>query len=167
MAEIFISHIHEDERVASALNWVLRDKLKITAFLSSDVWQLRAGEEWLTRIREELLGCKVMVSLLTPESVRRPWINFEAGAAWFAQKPVIPACFGGLSKGLMPQPFASLQGVDLPADTHNLFIAVSRHLSWLPPLPYVPGDPLMQSFEGVFRGEPFLPPLPPPPMARR
>jgi hypothetical protein len=55
--------------------------------------------------------------MLSKASVSRPWINFEAGAAWLADKAVIPACFGGLTKGTrVPKPYSGIQALDLPTD---------------------------------------------------
>lgn len=164
MAEIFISHIHEERDQALALSSLLHDKLHVNSFLSGSFWQLRAGEEWLNRIRSELQGCRVMISLLSETSVSRPWINFEAGAAWVNQKPVIPCCYGGLKKGVMPQPFASLHGLDMPDELYPLLVAVGHHLN-LGPLqgfPILLSDKLLHAVEEAFHGRGFWPPLVPP-----
>jgi hypothetical protein len=62
---VFISFIHEEERVATAIQALLREKLnnEFRVFLSADRWQMRAGEVWLDRIREELAQATVIVSL--------------------------------------------------------------------------------------------------------
>ncbi len=165
MAEIFISHIHEEKGQAEAVSSLLHDRLHVKSFLSGSIWQLRAGEEWLDRIRSELQGCRVMISLLSESSVSRPWINFEAGAAWVNNKPVIPCCYAGLKKGVMPQPFASLHGLDMPDELYPFLVAVAHHLNLGPlqPLPPLPSDGLVHAVEEAFRGKGFWPPLVPPP----
>jgi len=50
----------------------------------------------MDRIFEELNETKVLISMLSPVSVSKPWINFEAGAAWMNKKVVIPVCIGGM-----------------------------------------------------------------------
>src|SRR5580700_11302603 len=104
MADIFISHIHEEEKLADELLKFLRSELdrSTEVFLSSDSWQVYAGEIWLDRIREELSAAKVVVLMLSPKSVERPWVNFEAGAGWLTSKVIIPVCHGGLGKSSLP-----------------------------------------------------------------
>jgi hypothetical protein len=51
MADIFISFIHEDEKVAEGVTSFLRQKLASSSkvFLASDKWAIYAGEDWLQR----------------------------------------------------------------------------------------------------------------------
>ena len=137
MADIFISFIHEEQPVAVAVQQLLHASLGTrNVFLSSDEWQIFAGEQWLDRIKAELQPAKVVVLLLSPRSVERPWVNFEAGAAWLTGKIVVPACFAGLSKGGLPKPYSNIQALDLPDDDNYLIRSVSHHLNLhLPPSP--------------------------------
>src|SRR6266851_2501784 len=128
MADVFISFIHEEERVAGAVQDVLRQILNKEVFISADEWLVYAGEIWLDRIKAELAQAKAVVLMLSEESVKRPWINFEAGAAWLAGKPVIPACFRGLSRNALPKPYSSIQAVDLPNGLYYLVRSVSHHV---------------------------------------
>src|SRR5436309_1278335 len=105
MADVFVSFIHEEQRVADAVQRFLRTHLQRDVFISANPWQVYAGEDWLQRIRQELEACRVVILMLSPASVGRPWINFEAGAAWLAGKVVIPVCFGGLRANGLPKPY--------------------------------------------------------------
>jgi hypothetical protein len=114
----------------------LRDQLRRVAglgtvqlFLSSDEWQILAGENWLDRIFRELRESRVLVSLMSPTAVGRPWVNFEAGAAWVAGKPVVPVCFGGQARDQLPKPYSVLQAVSLPDDGYYLMRSVAHHLA--------------------------------------
>ena len=99
MADIFISHIHEDGSVANALRWFISAKVQpqtAEIFVSSS--QLQLGDEWLEKIRISFRSAKIVIALFSPEAVKRPWVNFEAGGAWFSpEKMLIPLCIGGLS----------------------------------------------------------------------
>ena len=53
-------------------------------FMSADRWQVYAGEDWLQKITAELKIAQAVVLLLSPQSVLRPWVNFEAGGASLA-----------------------------------------------------------------------------------
>jgi hypothetical protein len=131
MALVFISFIHEDIEVARGVQRLLAEALSLgdEVFLSSDKTQVYAGEEWLSKIRTSLSAARVVVVLLSEKSVARPWINFEAGAAWLSsEKVVIPCCYGHLSKEKLPHPYSSLQAVDLPMDAEYLVMSVHHHL---------------------------------------
>jgi hypothetical protein len=140
MAEIFISFIHEEQKVAEAVQSLLRKHLETWGvFLSSDKWQVFAGEIWLDRIREELSSAKVVVLLLSRQSVERPWVNFEAGTAFFSGKRVIPVCYGGLTKSTLPKPYSGIQALDLRDEPYYLLSSVAHYMQGkLAPVPFRP-----------------------------
>jgi hypothetical protein len=81
-------------------------------FVSSSGLQL--GDEWLDKIRVALKSAKIVIALFSPEAVSRPWVNFEAGGAWFSsEKTLIPLCIGGLTPATLPKPYSNIQGADL------------------------------------------------------
>ena len=82
----------------------------------------------MDRIKRELQACSILVSLLSKRSIGRPWINFEAGAAWVADK-LLPVYFGNMTTASLPRPFADLTAVDLRKDSHGLVRVVSQKLS--------------------------------------
>jgi len=108
MAGVFISFIPEEiewaECVQSFVSGILVHKVE--PFMSSDRFQVYAGEKWLDRIMDELKGAKVVLLMLSEQSVKRPWVNFEAGAAWTRDIIAIPICFAGLDKANLPKPCA-------------------------------------------------------------
>jgi hypothetical protein len=135
LAQVFISFVHEDQQVAAAVQEYLSSKLSLAehVFLSSDNWQIFAGETWLDRIKAELTAAKVVVLMLSKRSVGRPWVNFEAGAAWLSNKVVIPACYGNLTKDLLPKPYSGIQALNLRDETYYLLSSVAHHLGKTPP----------------------------------
>jgi len=137
MASIFMSFIHEEEQVASNVKSFIPLILghTIDTFMSSDKNAIYAGEDWMKRIFEELGTAKVLVSMLSPVSVQRPWINFEAGAAWMRDAKVIPVCFGGLPVDGLPKPYSILQAVEIenPHGAYYLFSSIAHHLGIAPP----------------------------------
>ncbi len=109
----FISHITEEREVGSALKTALaRDFLgMLDVFVSSDGASIAAGDDWLKSVDEALRKTDLMMILCSPTSIRRPWINFEAGAAWIRKIPIIPLCHSGLRPGDLPMPLSSRQGL--------------------------------------------------------
>ena len=140
MAEVFISFIHEEERIAKAVHRFLKKKLEKNVFLSSDKWQVFAGELWLDRIRQELSSAKVVILLISHKSVLRPWVNFEAGAAWLTNKVVIPVCFADMSKEELPKPYSGIQAVSLRTEAYYFLTSVAHHLQILSPVPTLEGE---------------------------
>jgi hypothetical protein len=129
LAELFISFIHEEQTLASDVRMFIKRVLKTEPFLSSDKGRIFAGDDWMQRIIEELKNCKVLVSMLSPRSIGRAWINFEAGAAWIGGK-VIPVCFGGLKVEGLPKPYSNLQAIDLETydGSYYLVSSIAHHL---------------------------------------
>ena len=152
MSQIFISFIHEEEKFAEAVQQFLKDKFtNQTVFMSADKWQVMAGEIWLDRIQQELDSAKVVLLMLSQKSVLRPWVNFEAGAAWLTKKAVIPVCFGDLSKDQLPKPYSGIQAVALPDEAHYLLLSIAHYLHLVPPDPHLEKDDAFLRMTNVFR----------------
>jgi hypothetical protein len=141
LAQVFISFIHEEKTVAVAVQQLLQSRLATRdVFLSADHWQVFAGEIWLDRIRAELMSAKVVILLMSAESVKRPWVNFEAGAAWLTDKALLPVCFGGMTRDRLPKPYSGIQALDLRTEFYYLVASVAHHLAMLPPPPSWEGE---------------------------
>jgi len=112
---LFISHISEEKRIAEQVKKALnRDFLGLLdVFVSSDTESIAAGAEWLSSIEKALRDCAIFVILCSPESIGRPWINFEAGAAWMLDIPLIPVCHSGLLPHDLRMPLSLKQGIAL------------------------------------------------------
>lgn len=129
MAEIFISYCSGETGVASAVQDFIRAHIRPVNIFMADSRTLRAGDDWLAIIKHELKESRVVLSILSDQSINRPWIHFEAGAAWM-DKILIPLCFGQMEKGNMPAPYDRFQAIQLrePADQYHLIRALKYHL---------------------------------------
>lgn len=105
---IFISHATANARLATTLAEAL-ESLGATAFLSSRAGDIRADEDWLRGIERALQEADAYIVLLTPESTLRPWVNFEAGAAWFSEKQLLFVRVHSLAPEDIPLPISSRQ----------------------------------------------------------
>ncbi len=108
---VFISHITEEKEIALALKQLVETTFlgMIEVFVSSDPTSIKLGRKWLDEITHALKTCAVEIILASPESVKRPWINFEAGAGWIREIPVIPLCHSGMTPSNLPAPLGTLQ----------------------------------------------------------
>jgi hypothetical protein len=136
VATIFISFTNGDLLAARAMSKFLGELAPLfgedfDSFYSSDRNTIFAGEDWMKRMSEELKAAKVLISMLSPNSAEKPWVNFEAGAAWFSESThLIPVCFGGLTLANLPKPYSILQAVEIdhaPA-CYYLAASIAHHL---------------------------------------
>jgi hypothetical protein len=134
---VFVSHISEDEAIADWLKGTLnRDFLGMfQVFVSSDTESVRAGERWLDSVQQALERSSVLITLCSPRSIKRPWINFEVGAAWINGKPIVPVCHSGLTPRELPLPLALAQGllVTDPEGLEHLYRSLADKFGVNPP----------------------------------
>jgi len=130
MAKVFISFAHEDAGVAETVRALIEYELKLSGqvFTMTDQSQIKAGDDWLMKIRDELTSADIVVLILSKRSIAKPWVNFEAGGAWLAGKRVVPVCIGNQQKGGLPPPYSHWQGVNLPDDERYLLETIAQHL---------------------------------------
>lgn len=107
---IFISHISPEAPVALHLKKLLLASLSpaVPVFVSSDYDSIPSGE-WYPAILKGLRNSTVVLSVLSPASLEKRWINFEAGFGMGAEAEVIPLVWGGLERGDIGMPLGQLQ----------------------------------------------------------
>lgn len=112
---VFISHITEEKEMAVALKELIGESFlgMMEIFVSSDEESLPMGSRWLDNVTEALKNCSIELILCSPQSVKRPWINFEAGAGWIRDIPVIPLCHSGMEPCKLPVPLNLLQAAKI------------------------------------------------------
>ncbi len=108
---LFISHITEEKELAIAFKNLVESHFlgMLDVFVSSNENSIAMGQRWLDNITVALKSCAVEVIICSPQSIRRPWINFEAGAGWVRDIPVIPLCHSGIEPSQLPMPLNLLQ----------------------------------------------------------
>jgi hypothetical protein len=111
---VFISHISEEAELAAILKKHLtKDFLGLfNVFVSSDTVSISAGSKWLESIENALRNAEAELVLCSKASIKRPWINFEAGAGWMRSIPIIPVCHSGLRLKDLSSPLNFLQGIE-------------------------------------------------------
>ncbi len=125
---ILISHSHKDQKIAKALSGIITAvEEKISVWFSSDAsggGGIGAGEEWLETIKKRLQSSDVIIALLTPNGINRPWIYFESGfGAGKENCGVIPVCVGIDSLNDVPFPLAMYEAYQLTNyDSLNVFM---------------------------------------------
>jgi hypothetical protein len=115
---IFISYINEESVLAGALkDWIESTFAgQCSVFVSTDADGIPPGTRWVERIDQALEDAEVLIVLCSPSSVKRPWVNFEAGCGFIKRVPVIPVCHSGLRKEQLPLPLSIFQAQDIADD---------------------------------------------------
>lgn len=106
--KFFISHYSGDKAIAELFSGALRRITleQISPWFSSDSSGgsgLKPGDIWFNQILTKITQSKAVVSLLTPNSVNRPWVYFESGIGQALENcDVIPVCIGINRDSILP-----------------------------------------------------------------
>lgn len=109
---VFVSHVAHEHEIASALKELIEGYfVNADVFVSSEPIDNGPGTNWPARITEKLKTCVALIVLCSYQSVKRPWVNFEAGAGWVRDIPIIPICHSGIKPSELPMPLSFMQGI--------------------------------------------------------
>lgn len=84
-------------------------------------------------------------------------MNFEAGAARLTRKVIVPVCYGGVTRDILPKPYSGIQALNLREDGYYLIKSIAHHLKIAPPAPvdfedYLPGSELHLALDALEQG---------------
>lgn len=122
-ALVFISHDSRDAEIAEAFSRLISSVSAgvLKSFRSSDKkgnQGIEYGIEWYPEIMKKLEAASDVVCLLTPHSINRPWILFEAGVAkGKLNTPVQGIALGVPLSAAASGPFAQFQNLDDEVDS--------------------------------------------------
>jgi hypothetical protein len=115
---IFVSHISEEREIAALIKRAMTEAFgPVAVFTSSDVGSVGAGENWLNAIKKALARSAAIIVLCSQESIVRPWVQFELGAAWMLKKRIIPICHSGLRTEHLSIPLSLFEAVELGTES--------------------------------------------------
>jgi|GEM_PF-3679845 len=117
MINIFISHAHEDKKLASLFGEVLKECSMglIRTFWSSDLEfgsGIQYGDEWFNTIINKIEESDYVIALLTKNSYKKPWILFESGYAKSYKNKKVLGILLGLEFSELSGPFTLFQNCD-------------------------------------------------------
>lgn len=100
----FVSHSASDkiiaDKITKSMKRLFREKIEV--FCSSI--SLLPSDSWMDRIKENIIKSDVVISVLTLNSIRSPWVLAEAGVAWaMKDKLHFSLACGGLRIDEIPQ----------------------------------------------------------------
>src|SRR5262249_16371376 len=126
---IFISHTHSDQILAEEVARLIddlfgKDRVKVSFSSKKELdGGISPGDQWFRWIVDQVRDAEVAFILLTPASIQKPWVLWEAGAvagAAFAgsdkERRVVPITFG-ITSADVPTPFAGTQLLNGASET--------------------------------------------------
>jgi hypothetical protein len=112
---IFISHKESEKKIAESLVDFLKSSLEINdneiRCTSVAGYQLKFEGTIPDQLKRDIRSSKVIIALLTEESLESKWIMFEIGASWALGKKVVPILGMGLNHENLPGPLGSRPGI--------------------------------------------------------
>jgi hypothetical protein len=139
---VFLTHATKDQTLAIFLKNLIENSVPgADVFVSSDTEDLRPGDEWVRRIRENLRAARVLLVLASERALARPWVWYEAGSAWSRRIRMIPCCIGKIRKNNLSALFSSYRALNLDeaSDFSSLLTELGRELRLEVQLPEVVG----------------------------
>lgn len=150
MIDVFISHSNQDARLAEALIVFLRDALSLEPAqircTSVDGYRLPAGANTEGHLRCEIVEATYFIALITPASLRSPWVLIELGARWAAERPLMPLLAKGATTKSLQGPIVSFNALrcDKEAEMQQLVHEMATELGRIAPQPSVYRKTLIQ-----------------------
>ena len=119
---VFFSYAREDRAEAHKIRHLLSQRFNIRIFTTE---LLSAGEDWQSKLKNELTQCDIFVVLLSPNAVTSSWVLQELGAAWGLQKPILPVVthpgvFAQIPVALSQTEFVDIKDLENPEVLHQI-----------------------------------------------
>ena len=132
--QVFISHSNKDIDLARHLIELLQKALNLRSdqirCTSVDGFRMQSGAPTAETLRGEVHDTKLLIGLITPNSMKSAYVIFELGARWGAEKSMIPLLALGTTPELLEGPIAGINALDSrdEGQVYQLLEETSRHL---------------------------------------
>ena len=107
---VFLSYAAADKGYARKLRSLISKRPNLRVFTTET---LSAGEDWESKLRDELSQSDIFVVLLSSNSVDSKWVLHELGAAWALDKPIIPVVTNSEVFSEIPMDLRKVQPVEV------------------------------------------------------
>jgi TIR domain len=127
---VFISHDGRDVALAEAFSDLLVDASAsmVSTFMSSNrrgTFGIEFGAEWYSTVAHTVENAALVIALITPLSLERPWMLFEVGLAQGRSRRPALAIAVGVPLSSITCPFAQMQ---IASDDENSLTKVVVHI---------------------------------------
>jgi hypothetical protein len=132
--DIFISHSSEDAEIVKSIIELIRAAYTISAekirCTSVNGYRLKAGISTEEQLKLEIHQSKVLLAIITPQSVHSAYVLFELGARWGLSLPLIPLVTSQQGMQLLKGPLSNINALlsHDPAQLHQLVDDLGSYL---------------------------------------
>lgn len=126
--KLFVSWSGEYSRKIAAVlkQWIPAVLQSVEVFYSPE--DIEKGDDWSSRLNQELEECKYGIVCLTPENVKAPWINFEAGALAKTMDSRVSTLMLGIETSDVKGPLSRFQNTRFEKDDFKkLVLSINRN----------------------------------------
>ncbi|MEZ5942452.1 MAG: toll/interleukin-1 receptor domain-containing protein [Planctomycetaceae bacterium] len=113
--DIFISHSEKDADIARMLITLLKSSLRLQAArircTSVDGYRLPGGSNSEEQLRAEIVNSRVLIGLVSPNSLRSLYVSFELGARWGLGRFLIPVLAPSVEPSVLKAPLNNLNAL--------------------------------------------------------
>ncbi|HEX2206799.1 MAG TPA: toll/interleukin-1 receptor domain-containing protein [Longimicrobium sp.] len=113
---VFVSHTDVDVKLAEAVTDQMTELFGERVMLYLSAVRLRGGEKWKEKLKHDLRASHSIISIITPESVAKPWLYAEWSHFWMEGKPYFVLLCGDVPKNRLTDPMLDSQVVDLESE---------------------------------------------------
>lgn len=112
---IFLSHASEDRELAAVLQAAINDAFPgaFQVFNAFEPDSIAISEDWRIKLKEAVQEATLLLVLLTPSAITKPWIYWETGGAFHRNIPIIPVIGPGCNDSGLPEQIRHLQAVSI------------------------------------------------------
>ena len=119
---VFLSYASADREYAHHVRSLLAQRPDVHVFTTE---MLSAGEDWQSKLKDELSKCDIFLVLLSPNAVESKWVLHELGAAWAMDKPIIPIVthpkvFARVPVALSQEQFVEIKDLEKPGTINRI-----------------------------------------------
>ena len=139
---IFVSHTSKNDSVATAVTKVINDAFKGHIELYLAIEKVVGGTQWKQELKRNLRSSHAIISIVTPDSIHKPWLYIEWAPFWLNGKKTYLLLSENVSLGDLVEPMRDFQVVDmLDPDKIGKFLQALRddaHIEMRVPFEFVP-----------------------------
>jgi hypothetical protein len=111
--KIFISHASKDLPVAESIKSIITEVFngKIELFMAAS--DLLSAAEWKAELKNQLAANDAIISLMTADSIGKPWLYVEWSPFWLSDKVVYVLHTGDVNLGELIHPMQDRQATNI------------------------------------------------------
>jgi hypothetical protein len=147
---IFVSHTSSDKNLAQAVTRVIEEAFGGRIELYLAVEDIVGGARWKEDLKKNIKKCDAVISIMTRESINKPWLYIEWAPFWLAEKKFYVLVSDQADTAALVDPMSDTQAVHIQDESSvEKFFRALREDAKLPAAHPVPSDRVPVFLEAV------------------